>query len=86
MVGWGGESGGVGFWEDVCVGGEWGRGYGSGGERDRVLCERGVAGRRNGVMEVGRRQVKEVMGLCMGRDCGRVGKNLVIGWLLVRLC
>ena len=26
----GGESGVVGLWEDVCVGGEWGKGYGSG--------------------------------------------------------
>ena len=37
-------------------------------------------------MEVGRRQAKEVLGLCMGRDCGRMGMKLVIGWLPVRLC
>ena len=86
MVGWGGESKGVGLCGGVCVGGEWGRGYGSGEERSRVLWERGAVDRRKGVMEVGRRRVKEVMGLCMGRDCGRVGRNLVIGWLPVRLC
>ena len=34
----------------------------------------GMVGRRNGRMEVGRWRAKGCVCLCMGRDCGRVGK------------